>query len=84
LLIVHEKNTLSHACLGLAVSRKYGNAVQRNRLKRRMREVYRGHAIRHYAVDMLIIPRCHWLKMKQPMQDAKIAMDHLLKRYQSP
>ena len=34
---------LTHARLGLAVSRKVGNAVQRNRAKRWFREIFRRH-----------------------------------------
>ncbi|MDQ6961013.1 MAG: ribonuclease P protein component [Mariprofundaceae bacterium] len=83
LLIVHGKNNLNHACLGLAVSRKYGNAVQRNRLKRRMREVYRCHPLRHLSVDILIIPRTGWQSMKDPIKDAELGMNKLMQWYQA-
>jgi ribonuclease P protein component len=49
-------NQLGHARLGMAVSRKYGNAVQRNRFKRQVRNMFRQHAIRDLGVDLLIVP----------------------------
>lgn len=41
LLIHRKKNELGQTRLGLSVPRKVGNAVQRNRIKRRCREAFR-------------------------------------------
>ena len=54
--LVIAPNDCSHARLGLAVSGKYGNAVQRNRLKRCLRSAFRQHSIREVPLDILVIP----------------------------
>ncbi|MGE3164185.1 MAG: ribonuclease P protein component [Planctomycetota bacterium] len=44
--------------LGLAVSRRVGNAVVRNRVKRRLRELFRRHrAALPGSVDLVVIPQ---------------------------
>ncbi len=58
-LIVYAcPNGLEYSRLGLSVSRKYGGAVQRNRLRRLYREAYR--LSRHdlpKGLDLILIPR---------------------------
>jgi len=57
LRLVYRRNDRSHGRLGLAVSRKYGNAVQRNRLKRMLRSAFRQHPICRCGFDILMMPQ---------------------------
>lgn len=41
LIVIAHSNALDDSRIGLTVTRKVGNAVQRNRWKRRLREIFR-------------------------------------------
>ncbi len=57
-LVVHARpNGLNHARLGLAVSRRVGNAVRRNRWKRCIREAFRLAQHELPALDLVCLPR---------------------------
>jgi ribonuclease P protein component len=57
ILLFHVKeNGRGHSRLGLAVSRKYGNAVKRNAFKRKVRDFFRNSDLKNSGVDILILP----------------------------
>lgn len=49
-------NALGQARLGIAATRKIGSAVERNRAKRRVRDLYRRHKLIG-GIDVVVIPR---------------------------
>ena len=56
-MVLHwRENTLGFPRLGLVVGRKFGGAVQRNRFKRRVRELFRRNKARLGALDVAIMP----------------------------
>ena len=75
--LIYTANGRQHARIGLAVSRKYGNAVQRNRLKRQWRASFRDSDIRSVGVDILVIPACSFSAMDNPLEDMQRALERL-------
>lgn len=49
-------NDLGHPRLGLVVSTRFGGAVERNRFKRRIREIFRTHKNEIGARDVVVLP----------------------------
>lgn len=57
ILVLHwRENGLGHPRLGLVVSRKFGNAVARNRFKRRLRELFRRNKTLCGSLDVVVLP----------------------------
>jgi ribonuclease P protein component len=57
-VLIYEQNSLGHDRLGVIVSKRLGNAVRRNRVKRVFREVYRCNIKQNPPFfDILIKPR---------------------------
>ena len=59
LLIYGLPNELGHPRLGLTVSRRVGNAVTRNAIKRRLREAYRHTRHDLPTLDLVVVVRPH-------------------------
>jgi ribonuclease P protein component len=72
--LVYRCNHLGFSRLGLAVSRKYGNAIQRNHFKRQLREVFRKSCFRSRGIDILAIPRGNAAGMHDAAHDFSEAL----------
>lgn len=57
LTLIIVDNDTGRARLGCAVSRRVGNAVVRNRIRRLLKELFRHHAHRWPAVDVVVIAK---------------------------
>ena len=55
--VAARHNDITHPRLGLAVSRRAGNAVKRHMLKRRIRESFRLHQHSLPATDIVVVAR---------------------------
>ena len=81
LLIYARGNDLSHARLGLMVSRRLGRAVTRNRFKRRIREAFRTN--QHDLpkdLDFVCIPRPGTPRTVESYARSLRRLLHLLRR----
>ena len=63
-MFISERDTNTHTRLGLVVSRKLGKVVLRNKLKRRLREIFRlNKHLFNKKVDMVFLPRDKAVKL---------------------
>ena len=60
-VVYYDSNVLSHARVGISVSKKLGKATIRNKIKRQVREIARTSFDFDQSLDYLIIVRQHYL-----------------------
>jgi ribonuclease P protein component len=85
LLVVHfVPNALDHDRFAISTGRRLGGAVERNRVRRRLREVLRRSpdAGGHQGRDILIVARPG--SLRAPFHELRTALDHLLAGIPAP
>ena len=78
LILYKKKNDLEETRLGITITKKFGNAVVRNRVRRRLNEIYRLNLYRiKDGYDLVIIPKKNVIDL--PYEKLKSALEHILK-----
>ncbi|SUK17673.1 ribonuclease P protein component [Staphylococcus agnetis] len=73
----YRYNQNEHFRLGISVSKKIGNAVTRNRIKRSVRECFKVHKLDILPLDIIVIAR-HPAKEMSTLEIQK-SLEHVLK-----
>ncbi|NMB07334.1 MAG: ribonuclease P protein component [Tissierellia bacterium] len=78
LILYKRKNGLDYSRIGFSINKKFGNSVERNRAKRRMREICRlnFHNFR-VGYDIIIIPKKNVINIGH--KELNSAMLHIFK-----
>ncbi|MBX3473953.1 MAG: ribonuclease P protein component [Planctomycetes bacterium] len=80
-LVLHwRENGLGHPRLGLVVSRKFGNAVARNRFKRRLRELFRHNKALCGSLDVVVLPGKRPEARAATLEDTRDSLFKLLRK----
>lgn len=78
MIVYARENGLDHSRIGFSVSRKYGGAVQRNRLRRLYREAFRlTKESLPTGLDLIIIPRT---QQEPTLDDVRKSLVKLIKQ----
>ncbi|MDT0668692.1 MULTISPECIES: ribonuclease P protein component [Mammaliicoccus] len=76
-VIYTAENDLDHFRLGISVSKKMGNAVTRNRIKRSIRECFKNHKENIIPKDIIVIARNQAVDLK--VIETQKSLEHVLK-----
>ncbi|WFA08316.1 ribonuclease P protein component [Tissierella sp. Yu-01] len=78
LVLYIRKNDLEETRLGLTITKKVGNAVVRNKIRRRLKEIYRLNLYRvKDGYDLIIIPKKNVVDISY--KELESALIHILK-----
>lgn len=78
LILYIRKNKLDESRYGITITKKIGNAVVRNKIRRRIKEVYRLNLYRiKNGYDLIFIPKKNVVDL--PYKELESAVIHILK-----
>jgi ribonuclease P protein component len=69
LIIYCKKNDRCYSRLGISASKKFGNAVKRNQLKRLVREHFRQSDVLDKSFDILVVASTRFIPLKVKIRD---------------
>jgi ribonuclease P protein component len=81
IVLIYLSNDLYFSRMSAVVSRRHGNAVHRNRLKRRLRALFRRNKnLLNHSMDIIVIPRLYcrrasWRALTRDYQTAAQAIE---------
>ncbi|MCB9094757.1 MAG: ribonuclease P protein component [Halobacteriovoraceae bacterium] len=64
----YKRNSLSYSRIATSVSKKNGNAVVRNKIKRSIKESFRRSSAKSSGYDILIVANNHFFNSKNNLQ----------------
>ncbi|WP_323703559.1 ribonuclease P protein component [Mammaliicoccus sp. Dog046] len=76
-VIYTAENDCEHFRLGMSVSKKLGNAVTRNRIKRSIRECFKNHKENILPKDIIVIARNQSVDLS--VVETQKSIEHVLK-----
>jgi ribonuclease P protein component len=82
MVVIGRRNDFPLSRIGFIVSKKLGGAVERNRVRRRLRELFRNHPHQPQGLDIVVIARGHaadadFVQLQRSFQEG---LDRLLGR----
>lgn len=72
ILIYYKPSNSNVSRLGISASKKFGNAVKRNKLKRIVREYFRISTLKNSGFDILVVANNRFTKQKEPLSEKQI------------
>jgi len=78
--IYYKENNRELSRLGVSVSKKYGNAVARNKIKRIIKEIYRKNSAKNSSKDILVAINFNTINSKSFLKNKELFIKNFEKK----